>query len=479
MFLTLLLSVFLLALVASARPVAPELGSEYSQTAVALGTLQNIPESWQAPPLEPVLPFVQDKSSSSGNQELRRLHNGVANVVDASVGDTVQQGEGHHVDEARTVQASTLKSMEARRDLPESGSPTVGASPFVVVMYSCLAALLSVTGGVCMRSYIRNRALRAQIAWELLPRTDEIDAYSDSEDYILDSTPEDADARLLASPALLDAKHHPNPWLSTVGSLAAREILDAEFADLITFEDKYPKDAASAADLMDDVDLVEAPADHVTKEDPEDVNEFFDASTDLPEPTPLPLPTPLPVITISQVSTVESGSSDPPLLSLSPQPLALEISSVSRPQSPAYRSQRMRETNLAPISRPSWSLRANQDASLYVPPPSLSLDIRLSPLAPVKHLPSFPSLAPSSPSSAAFALAVPASKPRRAFRSPVPEFDIALAMQLRPGLGPGADAAWMVRFIMTIFGFLSVLWNNHSTRFAPLPSLHRRLANSS
>jgi len=46
---------------------------------------------------------------------------------------------------------------------------------------------------------------------------------------------------------------------------------------------------------------------------------------------------------------------------------------------------------------------------------------------------------------------------RRAYRSQVPEFDIALAMQLRPGLGLGADPAWMVRFLMAMFGWFAVL----------------------
>ncbi|KAG1752020.1 hypothetical protein EDB19DRAFT_1870401 [Suillus lakei] len=43
----------------------------------------------------------------------------------------------------------------------------------------------------------------------------------------------------------------------------------------------------------------------------------------------------------------------------------------------------------------------------------------------------------------------------RAYRA-VPEFDIALAMQLRPGRGVGADPAWMVRFLMAIFGWFAV-----------------------
>ncbi|ESK96814.1 hypothetical protein Moror_6610 [Moniliophthora roreri MCA 2997] len=43
---------------------------------------------------------------------------------------------------------------------------------------------------------------------------------------------------------------------------------------------------------------------------------------------------------------------------------------------------------------------------------------------------------------------------RTATRSPI---DIALAMQLRPGLGIGADPAWMVRFLMAMFGWFVVL----------------------
>ncbi|KAJ3834359.1 hypothetical protein F5878DRAFT_630686 [Lentinula raphanica] len=43
---------------------------------------------------------------------------------------------------------------------------------------------------------------------------------------------------------------------------------------------------------------------------------------------------------------------------------------------------------------------------------------------------------------------------RRPARSAI---DIALAMQLRPGLGMGADPAWMVRFLMAMFGWFVVL----------------------
>jgi hypothetical protein len=42
---------------------------------------------------------------------------------------------------------------------------------------------------------------------------------------------------------------------------------------------------------------------------------------------------------------------------------------------------------------------------------------------------------------------------RTLVRSPL---DIALAMQMRPGLGAGADPAWMVRFLMAVFGWMAV-----------------------
>ncbi|KAF8062377.1 hypothetical protein FPV67DRAFT_1398052, partial [Lyophyllum atratum] len=54
------------------------------------------------------------------------------------------------------------------------------------------------------------------------------------------------------------------------------------------------------------------------------------------------------------------------------------------------------------------------------------------------------------------ARAVPASNSNR-LRAPRSALDLALAMQLRPGLGAGADPAWMVRFLMVMFGWVAVL----------------------
>lgn len=49
-----------------------------------------------------------------------------------------------------------------------------------------------------------------------------------------------------------------------------------------------------------------------------------------------------------------------------------------------------------------------------------------------------------------------ASAARRPYGA-APQFDAALAMQLRPGLGVNADAAWLVRFVMAVFGWCAVL----------------------
>ncbi|KAG7095541.1 hypothetical protein E1B28_006280 [Marasmius oreades] len=51
-------------------------------------------------------------------------------------------------------------------------------------------------------------------------------------------------------------------------------------------------------------------------------------------------------------------------------------------------------------------------------------------------------------------LTAPPTRRRPVHRSAL---DIALAMQLRPGLGVGADPAWMVRFLMAMFGWFVVL----------------------
>ncbi|KAI5995733.1 hypothetical protein EDC04DRAFT_2801646 [Pisolithus marmoratus] len=81
------------------------------------------------------------------------------------------------------------------------------------------------------------------------------------------------------------------------------------------------------------------------------------------------------------------------------------------------------------LSRPLWSVRASASPPLGLVPSRTAHGEAILPLVHGR---------------------------RRAYRSAVPEFDIALALQLHPGLGFSADSAWVVRFLMTIFGWFAV-----------------------
>jgi hypothetical protein len=59
----------------------------------------------------------------------------------------------------------------------------------------------------------------------------------------------------------------------------------------------------------------------------------------------------------------------------------------------------------------------------------------------------------------AWAMMVPAEQPRTGARTgnAAAAVDFALAMQLRTGVGMTADAAWLMRFVMALFGWVAVL----------------------
>ena len=85
---------------------------------------------------------------------------------------------------------------------------------------------------------------------------------------------------------------------------------------------------------------------------------------------------------------------------------------------------------------PSWSIRALESQPLSIPGAYVFDSIRL-PFSEV--------------------VTETGEVSRRPYSDRNPEIDIALAMQLRPGLGEGADAAWLVRFLMGIFGWVTVM----------------------
>ena len=85
---------------------------------------------------------------------------------------------------------------------------------------------------------------------------------------------------------------------------------------------------------------------------------------------------------------------------------------------------------------PSWSIRASESQPFSIPGAYIT-----DPL----------------PSPFSEATAETGEVTNRPYSDRNPEIDIALAMQLRPGLGEGADAAWLVRFLMGIFGWVTVM----------------------
>jgi hypothetical protein len=148
-----------------------------------------------------------------------------------------------------------------------------------------------------------------------------------------------------------------------------------------------------------------------------------------------PLPPPYPEVKAERTDNPFEGApeiehGDPDLL-----PLPDQNNEQSPPTSPRLSvDPQMYErpsTNLSP----SWSIRASESQSLSIPG---AYDVDPLPL-PFSEV------------------MTEAGQVRRPYGDPNPEIDIALAMQLRPGLGEGADAAWLVKFLVGIFGWVTVM----------------------
>jgi hypothetical protein len=119
----------------------------------------------------------------------------------------------------------------------------------------------------------------------------------------------------------------------------------------------------------------------------------------------------------------DASDADPDLLPL-PGPIAAPS------HSPTRRPLQMREI---PSNPPLWSVRTFEPAPLsdvpLTPDPQHPLAMeRVGPLA-----------------------------PRRTYRDLIPGFDLALILQMRPGFGLGADATWLVQFMVGVFGWFTIL----------------------
>lgn len=278
-------------------------------------------------------------------------------------------------------------------------TPTT-APRLVVLITSCIAALVGLLG-ICTALYVitvlRSRILTSQNSWEMLSLIREAKVKRRGNGNLIELKPRGSGALLL-----INADIAPAELPDTLSESNAVDNLD-----LITFQDELVAEEISS--------------------DNEEVTEFEDAISDPPTPQ-------LGFLPEIRLFAAENDHSSP-----------LELENLPISRSPTRTLLEMREATASAVARPAWSLRADEDTSLFIPSPSSPSRSSSAPASPLPP-----------PASDTFVITDPVPR-QRAYRSPVPEFDIALAMQLRPGLGLGADSAWMVRFLMAMFGWFTVL----------------------
>ncbi|KIP03125.1 hypothetical protein PHLGIDRAFT_130334 [Phlebiopsis gigantea 11061_1 CR5-6] len=148
-----------------------------------------------------------------------------------------------------------------------------------------------------------------------------------------------------------------------------------------------------------------------------------------------------------------------PHIQIHPDPDLLPLPALSGPPTPYStppstppRTLRRIPSHLsvASPSKPAWSLRASASPSL-----GLSASPNMRAVAPEPVSIPIPGAYLAAEESEAAPVAERTPR-RRAYRAPMPELDLAFAMQLRPGLGLGADSAWVIRFLMAMFGWMTV-----------------------
>ena len=204
-----------------------------------------------------------------------------------------------------------------------------------------------------------------------------------------------------------------------------------------------------------------------SEESDEDLNEKF---VDAEEPPLSLLDTPVPELP----SIIVQQHPDPDLL-----PLPVRTSTPfatpppSPPHSPAPRPLHVREVHTStPVARPAWCVRAAEAPLLGLRPITPTRPVASSPRPEMRSLSATPVSRPDTP-----VLHVPGafsssddeddknamtSHPARsrAYRSPAPGLELDFAMQLRPGMCLGSDPAWLGRFLMAMFGWMTVFIGN-------------------
>lgn len=327
--------------------------------------------------------------------------------------------------ELAAIRDELLTSVQSpSKSAAHSSTPIVPSSHLAVMIFSCTVALVGLLGislAVYIATFLRSAACASQNSRQVLPEVEKPATDNNG--------PHGVPSREKPIPSLFSKSTRAEMYKSLLFGVevSQSDLLgprnDIETVDLITLDDFSTGDNLSDDDGPDN---------------------FYDAHSDPSSPV-------LGLIPEIITSHPPGCHPDPPLPSLaSPQSFP-----ASLPHSTLHRHPQIRQTKSSPVSRPAWSLRAGEDTSLFVPSPS-GTSRSLSSTSPAQ---------PLSPAPSDDVLSPPVQVPRRRpYWSPIPEFDIALAMQLRPGLGIGADPAWMVRFLMAMFGWFTVLLTGKSDR---------------
>ncbi|KAI0759280.1 hypothetical protein BD413DRAFT_598300 [Trametes elegans] len=406
----------------------------------ALSRLQDIDA------IKAVLPLNLDDTPTEDEQQLydilKDLKSTESNLEDVDGG-------------LRPLPEASLTAMEAHADpentTDESDYPTVGipdipASPPLIVLaissVAALLALLCISAGLYALNHVRSFFLNSALAWDVLPRLERRIGL-DGPDHL------NVDGGSGGGGDTLPEKH----TLLRPGCLLPLPPLPAE-----KDPDEKHNFVEPSTDEGDDIDekFEDAPEHSLLFLDT-DLSPKYDTAFEVPQ------------------IIIDDAHDDPDLLPLPDMPTAqptpfstpLRTPLVSPVRSPARRVPQMRERQPSPTpaSKPLWSLRAADAPALGLfgnPSPSSSPLPTSLPLRAGSPTPQVPGalFADDAPE---LMVEVPRARARRG-TTPRQPLDIAFALQLRPGLGLGADSAWIVRFLMTMFGWMTVLIGGGSAR---------------
>ncbi|KAI0326399.1 hypothetical protein GY45DRAFT_1310594 [Cubamyces sp. BRFM 1775] len=384
-----------------------------------------------------VIPLNVDGNPSEDEKQLYDILKGLKDSASGSSLQDLDGGERPLPEDPATAVDATDADADASQEPSQEEYPSIGLTnfytspPLIVIAVSCLAAFLSLLC-IGLGLYALNRfqsfMLKSDLAWDILPRLERrvgLDGPDDIHVRTGSAIQQPEKRRLLPANAPL-----PPPVEFQDEKKDDRLLADDPSTDEEDLDEKF-EDAQEHSLLFLDTDL---PPQYSPK--PELPRIVIEEHAD---PDLLPLP---------DIPTA-SGQSTP-----FSTPLRNPGQLASPTRSPARRTPQMRElqSSPTPASKPLWSLRA-ADA------PALGLTAPSSPSsAPAQGRTASP--APQLPG-ALFADDAPelnmVEAPRPRTRTPRQPLDIAFALQLRPGLGLGADSAWIVRFLMTMFGWMTVL----------------------